>query len=110
MDAPDWNDYDTNAHMLAMAASIEEKASVTITEIKKANKSDDTVAPMATVANEFPSTRHATNPMLRDCWSVRERLSSQDGVLFMDGRWSSAKICVPGCLMGCTQLIRESAA
>ena len=55
--------------------------------IRAAGRADSVYVGLAKVVEDgFPASRHLTDPMLRDFWEVRDRLSSDHGLILMDRR------------------------
>ena len=60
---------------------------MTIDTIREAIVEDDSYTKLAQcVENGFPRTRHKTNPGIREFWNVRDRLSTDNGVVLLDSR------------------------
>ena len=72
---------------VSMIAALESKSSVKLSDIHAAAASDEVHRLLSkTILAGFPSTRHATDPQLRDFWSVRDRLSVHNGIILMGDR------------------------
>ena len=60
---------------------------VTLDELRNASLKDTEYAMLLQATEKgFPTSRGGTEPTLRDYWNVRQRLSSVDGIVMMDGR------------------------
>ena len=60
---------------------------VSIEALRQAGLNDDEYKMLiSTLKKGFPSTRHQTKPEIRQYFSVRDRLSVKDGIIFLDKR------------------------
>ena len=60
---------------------------VTLSDLSTCAKNDDNYCKLiATILKGFPSTRQQLDPVLREYWEVRSRLSVNKGIVFLDDR------------------------
>ena len=60
---------------------------ISLDEIRNEGHSDPAYTALIVLIEEgFPSTRPNTDPALREFWEVRERLTTQDGIVYLDKR------------------------
>ena len=73
------------AHLQYVMSIMETGTTVQISDIAQ-NVGDEYKLVSQTIAAGFPKTRNETDPMIRDYWSVKDRLSLQGNLLLMDDR------------------------
>ena len=60
---------------------------ITLDDIQSAANDDQTYLKLVDIITHgFPETRHSTDPNIREYWEVRNRLSSANGIVFLDKR------------------------
>ena len=60
---------------------------ITIDDISSAASSDSSYKTLLqTIQKGFPETRNKTDPLIREYWQVRDRLSSYSGIVLLDQR------------------------
>jgi hypothetical protein len=82
-------DEDENAdeRVCLIAATVKSVSNVSMSDVQRAGATDEEYRSLLEVVKAgFPTTRNATIPLLRDYWSVRDRLSVQDANICMDDR------------------------
>ena len=80
-------DDDESTNTIAFFNTVKTEANINLTDICKAASTDDEYKLLSeTIRAGFPTSRNEVKPILRDYWSVRDRLSIRDGDLFMADR------------------------
>ena len=86
-DAPEGDSTAEVACLIAAFAAVKDLSNVSMSDILRAGSSDEEYKSLLEViAVGFPSTRNTTSPLLRDYWSVRDRLSVHKESVLMNDR------------------------